>query len=116
MFGLKLKAAALIAAGTLTLGAGAAMAANAAGGSQQGLSSVASGWGQKVKARVELCKGHRTAEAHGIGHCVSAFAKTHGKTVSAAAHERNDAREDEREAPDSDAKSHGKRGSNREDR
>lgn len=116
MFGLKLKVAALIAAGTVALGAGAAMAANAAGGSQRGLSNVASGWGQKVEDRVEFCKSHRTAEEHGNGHCVGAFAKTHGKTVSAGAHERNDAREDDHEAGDHDARSHGKSGLHRQDR
>jgi hypothetical protein len=40
-------------------------------------------WGHQVTKQVDACK--KTAESlgqHGIGQCVSAFAKTHGDTVS----------------------------------
>ncbi len=102
--GFSLKAATVIAAGTLALGGGAAAAASTPS-VQHGLSSIASGWGQQVSEKVEACQGARQTGEHGdqgIGKCVSAFAKTHGKTVSAGAHARNDAREDAREAADSD--------------
>jgi hypothetical protein len=41
-------------------------------------------WGQAVVAQVDTCKDALTAGQHGIGRCVSAFAKTHGKAVSQA--------------------------------
>ncbi len=103
--GFTLKAATLITAGTLALGGTAAVVASTPS-VQHGLSSIASGWGQQVSERVEWCKSHRKAGDHGIGKCVSTFARTHGKTVSAAAHARNDAREDSREAADKNRGSH----------
>jgi hypothetical protein len=39
-------------------------------------------WGQKVKEQVDTCKDALAAGQHGIGKCVSDFAKTHGDTVS----------------------------------
>jgi len=39
-------------------------------------------WGQAVVAQVTKCKDALTPGHHGIGECVSAFAKTHGKAVS----------------------------------
>ncbi len=39
-------------------------------------------WGQAVVAQVNKCKDALTPGQHGIGQCVSAFAKTHGKAVS----------------------------------
>ncbi len=102
--GFTLKAATLITAGTLTLGGTGALAASTPS-VQHGLRSIASGWGQQVSERVEWCKSQLNGE-HGIGKCVSTFAKTHGKTVKAAAHARNGAREDLREAADKDRGSH----------
>jgi len=103
--GFTLKAVTLVTAGTLTLGGTAALAASTPS-VQHGLRSIASGWGQQVSEKVEWCKSQLKAGDHGIGKCVSAFARTHGKTVSAAAHARNDAREDLREAADKDRGSH----------
>jgi len=105
---ISLKAAALLAAGSLAVGGGAVAAAGGASAAGQGLSAVASGWGQKVSEKVEACKQLRTAEHRGIGACVSAFARTHGKTVSAAAHARNEAREADREGDEGLAKGHGR--------
>jgi hypothetical protein len=42
-------------------------------------------WGQKVKQQVDTCKDTLAAGQHGIGDCVSDFAKTHGDTVSDSA-------------------------------
>jgi hypothetical protein len=39
-------------------------------------------WGQQVKQQVDTCKDTLAAGQHGIGDCVSDFAKTHGDTVS----------------------------------
>lgn len=39
-------------------------------------------WGQKVKQQVDTCKDTLATGQHGIGQCVSDFAKTHGDTVS----------------------------------
>jgi hypothetical protein len=39
-------------------------------------------WGQQVVAQVQKCKDALTAGQHGIGQCVSAFAKQHGPAVS----------------------------------
>ena len=40
-------------------------------------------WGQAVVDQVNKCKDALAPGQHGIGQCVSAFAKTHGKEVSA---------------------------------
>jgi hypothetical protein len=40
-------------------------------------------WGQQVVQQVQKCKGALAPGSHGIGQCVSAFAKQHGATVSA---------------------------------
>jgi hypothetical protein len=40
-------------------------------------------WGQQVVEQVQDCKAALTPGSHGIGQCVSAFAKQHGKQVSA---------------------------------
>jgi hypothetical protein len=37
-------------------------------------------WGQQVEQQVEKCKAALGADEHGIGQCVSAFAKTHGQS------------------------------------
>jgi len=39
-------------------------------------------WGQAVVDQVNKCKDALKPGQHGIGQCVSAFAKTHGKQVS----------------------------------
>lgn len=39
-------------------------------------------WGQAVVAQVDQCKDALKPGHHGIGECVSAFAKTHGPAVS----------------------------------
>jgi hypothetical protein len=39
-------------------------------------------WGQQVKLQVAACKAALTDGKHGIGDCVSAFAKQHGDLVS----------------------------------
>jgi hypothetical protein len=49
-------------------------------------------WGQQVKQQVETCKTTlRASGVRGIGECVSAFAKQHGKIVSGE-HRNSDAR------------------------
>ena len=49
-------------------------------------------WGQQVKEQVQDCKDTlRASGVRGIGQCVSAFAKQHGKAVSAD-HRNSDAR------------------------
>ena len=42
-------------------------------------------WGQQVSSRVQECKDALSAGQHGIGDCVSAFAKTHGAGVASDA-------------------------------
>jgi hypothetical protein len=42
-----------------------------------------SDWGQQVVQQVDKCKAALQAGEHGIGQCVSAFAKQHGPAVSA---------------------------------
>lgn len=42
-----------------------------------------SDWGQQVVQQVNKCKAALTPGSHGIGQCVSAFAKQHGPQVSA---------------------------------
>lgn len=55
-------------------------------------------WGQAVVNQVNQCKHALTPGEHGIGQCVSAFAKTHGEQVSSQhasgprTHEASDAR------------------------
>jgi hypothetical protein len=41
-------------------------------------------WGQQVSQKVAACKADLKAGQHGIGQCVSDFAKTHGDTTSDA--------------------------------
>lgn len=40
-------------------------------------------WGQSVVTQVQACKAALAPGSHGIGQCVSAFAKQHGPQVSA---------------------------------
>lgn len=43
-----------------------------------------SNWGQAVVQQVDTCKDALKPGTHGIGQCVSTFAKQHGKAVSAS--------------------------------
>ena len=61
-------------------------------------------WGQQVVAQVQKCKDALTSGQHGIGQCVSAFAKQHGKAVSAS-HHASDARTND---GNGNGKDHGK--------
>lgn len=73
------KGAAGLAVALLALGAaGVAVEAAATG------SANPSTWGEAVVDQVNTCKDALTSGHHGIGQCVSAFAKTHGKEVSAS--------------------------------
>jgi hypothetical protein len=49
-------------------------------------------WGQQVKQQVAACKAALASGQHGIGECVSDFAKQHGEAVSDQ-HEASGARE-----------------------
>ena len=71
---LTLKAAAIAVAAVLLTG-GVAMAAGTA---VTGTPNPAV-WGQQVQAHVQDCKNQLAAGHHGIGECVSAFAKQHGR-------------------------------------
>jgi hypothetical protein len=64
----------------------AALAATAAGAAAEATitgSLNPDDWGQQVKKQVAACKAELETGEHGIGACVSAFAKQHGKLVSA---------------------------------
>jgi hypothetical protein len=67
---------------------GLAVAAFAAAGAAAVTEAGATGslnpadWGQQVKQQVAACKAALTSGQHGIGECVSAFAKQHGDQVS----------------------------------
>src|SRR5690348_9008436 len=63
-------------------------------------------WGQQVKEQVQDCKDTlRASGVRGIGQCVSAFAKQHGKAVSGE-HRNSDARSND----------HGNNGNNGKDK
>ena len=77
-------AGAAIAAKFLTGVVAAAAAVTVAGAATTG--SLDPGvWGQQVSSRVQDCKNALSAGQHGIGDCVSAFAKTHGAAVASDA-------------------------------
>jgi hypothetical protein len=64
----------------------AALAATAAGAAAEATISGSlnpADWGQQVRHQVAACKAELATGEHGIGACVSAFAKQHGKLVSA---------------------------------
>jgi hypothetical protein len=64
----------------------AALAATAAGAAAEATitgSLNPDDWGQQVKKQVAACKAELETDEHGIGACVSAFAKQHGQLVSA---------------------------------
>jgi hypothetical protein len=77
--GLTLKAT-LVAVGAVLLTGGVALAAG----------TVATGtpnpavWGQQVQSHVQACQQQLTSGQHGIGRCVSEFAKQHGQQEKAA--------------------------------
>lgn len=66
-------ATAIVAVGA----AGVAVEASATGSTNPG------NWGQQVVQQVDKCKAALAPGSHGIGQCVSAFAKQHGPQVSA---------------------------------
>jgi hypothetical protein len=64
----------------------AALAATVAGAAAEATitgSLNPSDWGQQVRHQVAVCKAELETGQHGIGACVSAFAKQHGQLVSA---------------------------------
>lgn len=64
----------------------AAFAATAAGAAAEATitgSLNPADWGQQVRHQVAVCRAELATGHHGIGACVSAFAKQHGKLVSA---------------------------------
>lgn len=71
--------AALAATATVALAAGGVTAKDVTTGNPNPLS-----WGSTVAQQVKTCKNALQKGQHGIGQCVSAVAKTHGKAVSAA--------------------------------
>lgn len=71
------KGAAGIAVALLAVGA-----AGAAGEAAVTGSANPSNWGQQVVEQVQDCKAALAPGSHGIGQCVSAFAKKHGEQVS----------------------------------
>ena len=77
-------AGAAVAAKLVTGVAVAAAAVTVAGASATG-SLDPTVWGQLVSQRVEQCKESLSDGKHGIGDCVSAFAKTHGQGVASDA-------------------------------
>jgi hypothetical protein len=72
------KAAMALAAATLSLGTVGAAAATAVTHSAN-----PQAWGQQVENAVADCKAALSPGQHGIGECVSAFAKQHGSANSA---------------------------------
>jgi uncharacterized membrane protein YgcG len=90
----------------LTLGVLAVSAAGAAGEASITGSADPSNWGQQVVQQVQKCKAALAPGAHGIGDCVSAFAKQHGDQVSDS-HQASGARTNE-PSPSPDQKGNGK--------
>ena len=63
----------------------AALASTAAGAATEAAitgSVNPADWGQQVRQQVVACKAALETDQHGIGACVSAFAKQHGQLVS----------------------------------
>ena len=77
-------AGAAVAAKLVTSVAVAAAAVTVAGASATG-SLNPTVWGQQVSQHVQQCKDTLADGKHGIGDCVSAFAKTHGPGVASDA-------------------------------
>ena len=71
------KAAIGLTAGVLTVAA-----AGIAGEATITGSTNPSNWGQQVVQQVQKCKAALAPDSHGIGQCVSTFAKQHGQQVS----------------------------------
>ena len=98
-------AGAALGAKLLTGFAVAALAVGAAGVTTEVATTGSldpSDWGKQVTQQVQTCKDTlRASGVRGIGQCVSAFAKQHGKAVSGE-HRNSDAR----------SNSHGKNGTN----
>jgi hypothetical protein len=77
--GLTLKAA-MVAVAAVLLTGGAALAAGTA---VTGTPNPAV-WGQQVQSHVQACQQQLASGQHGLGHCVSEFAKQHGQQEKAA--------------------------------
>jgi len=90
----------------LTLGVLAVSAAGAAGEATITGSGDPTNWGQQVAQQVQKCKAALAPGTHGIGACVSAFAKQHGDQVSDS-HQASGARTNE-PSPSPDQKGNGK--------
>jgi len=71
------KGAAGLAVAVLAVGAAGATTETVVTGSAN-----PSNWGQQVVKQVQTCKDALAPGSHGIGECVSTFAKQHGKQVS----------------------------------
>jgi len=97
----KYKAVASLVAAGLALAGGAVAAAAATG------SSDPSVWGATVTKTVASCKDGLKDGQHGIGHCVSAVAKTHGPAMRAEHSQASAARTDKPHGKPSDVP-HGK--------
>lgn len=69
---------AMVASAAVVLATGTGVAVTAAANSN----SNALNWGQQVKQQVDKCKSQLGADQHGIGSCVSAFARQHGDQQS----------------------------------
>jgi hypothetical protein len=74
-----LKAATLAVAAVLVTGGVALAAGTAVTGTPN-----PTVWGQQVQAKVQSCQQALQSGQHGIGQCVSSFAKQHGKQQKAA--------------------------------
>jgi hypothetical protein len=81
MSGLATAASVISAKGAVGL-AVAVLAAGAAGEAVVTGSVNPSNWGQQVVVQVQTCKDALTGDEHGIGDCVSTFAKQNGPAVS----------------------------------
>jgi hypothetical protein len=91
---------------------GLAVAALAAAGATAAAESAITGslnpndWGQQVVQQVAKCKAALQPGQHGIGQCVSAFAKQHGDTVSDS-HQASPGRTNPGKGHDKNDKGHG---------
>lgn len=84
------------------------LAVSAAGEAAISGSGDPTAWGQQVSQQVQKCKAALAPGSHGIGQCVSAFAKQHGDQVSDS-HQASNARKNEPSTSPS-PKTHGNSG------
>lgn len=80
---LLLKVGAALTTKTAMAVAAGALAVGAAGASERAITGSAnpSDWGKQVVQQVNDCKAALAPGSHGIGQCVSSFAKQHGKST-----------------------------------